>query len=148
MTYFYNKSYKRVAASNFLDSSSDEEEENRRTSSVQTKMSLFDSSATLPLCLLPLLQQHQPYTVHRRHHKLGSSPWNMKEARKLNSTEVQVTLISVFIQHHLRGIQLQMKAALHLLLAPVKKHWNVWAHRMIMIKNLEIFTLIPRKVAN
>ena len=74
MTYFYNKSYKRVAASNFLDSSSDEEEENRRTSSVQTKMSLFDSSATLPLCLLPLLQQHQPYTVHRRHHKLGSSP--------------------------------------------------------------------------
>ena len=47
MTSFYNKNYKRVAASNFLDSSSDEEEENRRTSSVQTKKSLlFDSSTT------------------------------------------------------------------------------------------------------
>ena len=48
MTSFYNKSYKRFGASNFLDSSTDEEEENRRTSSVQTKKSLlFDSSTTL-----------------------------------------------------------------------------------------------------
>ena len=48
MISFYNKSYKRVGASNFLDSSSDEEEENRRTSSVQTKKSfLFDSSPIL-----------------------------------------------------------------------------------------------------
>ena len=49
MTSFYNKSYKRVSASNFLDSSPDEEEENRRTS-VQTKKSLiFDSSTTCVL---------------------------------------------------------------------------------------------------
>ena len=72
----------------------------------------------------------------------------MKEARKLNSTDVQVNLMLVFIQHHLRDIQLQMKAAMHLLLAPVKKHWNLPAHRMITIKNFKIFTLIPQKIAS
>ena len=45
----------------------------------------------------------------------------MKEAGKPNSTEAQVTLISVFIQHNLGDLQLQMKAVLHLLLARPKK---------------------------
>ena len=58
--------------SNVLDSSSDEEEENRRRSSVQTKKSLL-SIRPQPLCLIPLLQQHLPDSVHRQHHKLGSS---------------------------------------------------------------------------
>ena len=111
MRSFYNKSYKRVAASNFLGSSSDGEEENRRTSSVQTKKSLlFDSSTAFVLTITSSATSTLP----------SSSLTSQIRIQSLKH-DLDISVHSASPEGHL----IQMKAALHLLLAPVKKHWNV-----------------------